>query len=545
MEKRTFTNTKKFLHIPIRDDNPSVGKYVKVYDGEKLVHEFYFNVALDGKAPDFYVALNLANYKEKEVTFVCEYSDAKGIFDGFIHGETPELEKDLYPNLYKEPSRQQIHFSSRRGWMNDLNGLFYKDGKFNVYFQHNPFGSRNGFINVSWGHTITKDLVHFTEYPDVIMPISTRCFIASGSSFVDENNFFGKGKGAIISACTYLQSHQYNGRPKVTQNEGQNLYYSTDDGMTFTRFDFNPIIPVPDGYDWRDPKIFEHDGKMYILVFEPIGEQPSTSFYLTLDGKKWDRISSGEKFHECPDFFELDVVNTDEKYYVMYGGNGRYSIGTFKDFKFTAIEQDLYLDYGGWNSIYAGQTFCNYPSSKKRIYVAWLVDSNMRCTYLEGQGYGIEGFNSSMSLATELSLVKTKLGYRVFRKPIDALLSLRKDSFEYEFKKSGFIKTPCEYEFTLGEFDVEFTINGEKLKFDAKNRKFISDTRYYKEYEIITDGEIKVRMFADVKSIEIFVADEICLSYYIDTRVTQVSVESDKPIKATAYNLKSIWGENK
>lgn len=544
MEKRIFTNTKKFLHIPIKDDNPSVGKYIKVYDGEKLVHEFYLNVAFGNVEPDFYVALNLANYKESEVTFVCEYQDANGIFDGFIYGDTPEKQKDLYPNLYKEPSRQQIHFSSRRGWMNDLNGLFYKDGKYNVYFQHNPFGSRNGFINVSWGHAITTDLVHYEEYPDAIMPISSRCFIASGSSYVDNNNFFGKGKGAIISACTYLQSHQYNGRPKITQDEGQNLYYSTDNGMTFTRFDFSPIIPVPDGYDWRDPKIFEHNGKIYILVFEPVSEEPSTSFYVTEDGKNWKKVSSGEKFHECPDFFELDVVNADEKFYVMYGGNGKYSIGTFENFKFTAIEQDLYLDYGGWNSIYAGQTFCNYPSTKKRVYLAWLVDSNMRCTYLEGQGYGVEGFNSSMSLATELSLVKTKLGYRVLRKPIDELLSLRKDSFEFEFKKSQLLKTPCEYVFTLSDEDVTFTIRDESFTYNAKERKIISNTRYHKEYQFITAGEIKVRMFADTKSIEFFMADEISLTYYADTRIQELKVESSKPLKAIVYNLKSIW-ENK
>ncbi len=541
MEKCVFTNTKKFLHIPVKDDNPSIGKYIKVYDGEKLVHEFYINVAFGDVKPDFYVALNLANYKEKEVTFVCEYQDAKGIFDGFIYGETPEEQKDLYPDLYNEPSRQRIHFSSRRGWMNDLNGLFYKDGKYNMYFQHNPFGSRNGFINVSWGYATTKDLVHFQEYPDVIMPISSRCFIASGSAYVDNINFFGKGKGAIISACTYLQSHQYNGRKKVTQNEGQNLYYSQDDGKTFTRFDFNPIIPVPDGYEWRDPKIFEHNGKMYILVYEPIGEEVSTSFYESKDGKTWTKVSSGEKFHECPDFFELKVVNADEKLYVMYGGNGAYSVGTFENFTFTPIEQDLHLDYGGWNSIYAGQTFSNYFSDEKRIYVAWLIDDNMRCTYLEGQGYGVEGFNSSVSLACEISLVKTKYGYRVFKKPVDALLELRKDSFEYEFKNSQLLKTPCEYVFTLGDNDVTFTVRDESFTYLAKDRKIISNTRYHKEYQFITEGDITVRMFADTKSIEFFMADEISLTYYADTRIHDLKVESNKPLKATVYNLKSIW----
>jgi fructan beta-fructosidase len=232
MCEKTFRNDKRFLHIPICDEHPRNYQYIKIYDGARIAGEFHIGIAYGDKPTDFFVALNLGNYGSPSVTLVCE-SDIAGIFDGIVGGGNPEEEKELYPNLYSEPTRQQIHFSPKRGWLNDPNGLFIKDGKFHLYFQHNPFGSRHGGVNVSWGHATSDDGVHFTEYPDAIMPHSSRCLVASGSAIVDKNNSFGKGEGAVIAAYTALQARQY-GRTPVTQNEGQMLLYSIDDGKTFT-----------------------------------------------------------------------------------------------------------------------------------------------------------------------------------------------------------------------------------------------------------------------------------------------------------------------
>ncbi len=548
MAKRVFLNNKQFVHIPICDEHPVNYRYIKVFDGEKLANEFHIGVAHSEKPTDFYVALYLGYYEKDTITLVCEDEVPEDFFDGFVQGKQPEDEKSLYPNLYNEPTRQQIHFSPKRGWLNDPNGLFWKDGKFNIYFQHNPFGSRNGGVNVSWGHAITEDCVHFREYPDVIMPYSSRCHVASGSSLVDENNRFGKGKGAIISAYTALQSIQYRGRPRITQNEGQMLLYSQDDGMTFTYFDKNPIISVPNGEEWRDPKILEINGKLVAIVYEPIDGIASTSVYTSKDGVDWECASSGEKFHECPDFFPLEVTETGEKLYVMYGGNSQYSIGTFENFKFNAIEQGHYLDYGGEGGnnegIYAGQTFSNYPDTKARYHIAWLIDSAMRCFIADDYEFNRVGFNSSLSLICKLTLHKTSRGYRIFRTPNENLETLRRDYEEIELSATQILDTPAEYIFALdGEEPITFTISGYGFTYNPRSRT-IRTTRN-KEYVLCVDGTPTVRLFTDKRSLEFFINGETSLSYFATPESQPLEISGVAGIKAKKYKLASIWENSK
>lgn len=162
MVKKVFEKGLSYIHIPICDEIPDHYNYIKVYDGDRLANEFHIGIAMPsfGKNTDFYVAMYMENYKN-EVTLVCEEDVPEDYFEGIIKGEEPEKEKELYPELYREKTRQLIHFSSCIGWMNDPNGLFYKDGKFNMYFQHNPFGSHHCGVNISWGHAVSEDGIHF------------------------------------------------------------------------------------------------------------------------------------------------------------------------------------------------------------------------------------------------------------------------------------------------------------------------------------------------------------------------------------------------
>ena len=210
-----------------------------------------------------------------------------------------ENEPDLYPDLYHEPTRQQIHFSPRRGWMNDPNGLLCTSEGYNIHFQHNPFGPQHGCANVSWGRAVSGDGVHFKEYPDAIMPYSTRCHVASGSAVLDRYNMSGFGADTIIAAYTALQSIQFQGRPPV-HNEGQHLLYSRDGGKTYQYFPWSPIIPVPEGEEWRDPKIVQVDEKtLCILVYETFEGKDCVSFYIS---------------HDSPisiSFFDCEIIHTD------------------------------------------------------------------------------------------------------------------------------------------------------------------------------------------------------------------------------------------
>lgn len=538
MAKRKFFNDKNYIHIPIHDVHPENGNYIKVYDGNTLANEFHMTVSSSADETDFYVALYLGNYKSENITLECDDGVPETFFESFIQGKKPEEEKELYPNLYSEPTRQQIHFSPRCGWMNDMNGLFFKDGKFNVYFQHNPFGSRHGGVNVSWGHTVSEDAVHFTEYPDAIMPYSSRCLVASGSAYVDNNNISGKGKGTILAAYTALQSLQYRGRKKVTQNEGQMLLYSTDDGMTFDYFENNPIIPVPEHEEWRDPKIFEKDGTLFAIVYEPENGNPSTSFYSSTDCKDWKLASKGGNFHECPDFFPLEVENEDKTFYVMYGGHGKYSIGTFENFEFTSVQDGLFLDYG--DSLYAGQTFANSPDTKYRYHLAWLKDRYLCCCIDPDYVFGGVGFNQSASLMTKLSLRKTEFGYRIFRKPHENLVKLRSSESEVVLTSSQMLDIPAEYVFTLDtQSPVTFSLNGRGFTYNPAERSF--ETTCGKKYFMCTRQAPKIRMFVDKRSVEYFVSDEIGITFFATPQETPLLITGAEKISATKHKLNSIW----
>ena len=264
MVRKTFILNDPILHLPVEDTERMW--YVKIMDGERQFAEFY--IALSCK-PDFYCPLYLYALKGKTVTLCCDDENVPDdLFEGIAEGGSIEERPKLYPDLYEEAERQQVHFSSRRGWLNDPNGLVYADGAFRMCYQHNPYGPNHGGVNVSWGLAVSGDGVHFTEYPDAICPWDSLTHIASGSAVVDEQNLSGKGAGTILASYTALESEMMKGRTSVG-TRGQILDYSTDGGYTFHHLTEEPIISVPAGEWWLDPKILQvEDGKLCIAVYE-------------------------------------------------------------------------------------------------------------------------------------------------------------------------------------------------------------------------------------------------------------------------------------
>lgn len=181
MIQKEFKVTGKFLHIPVRSGDPESFYYIEVITEGKVRNEFLIGIAAPDEQFDFYVPLDMKRYDTDTITLVCRQENVKNnIFDNLIVGNEMEKHPELYPDLYKEEIRQQVHFSPARGWLNDPNGLFYKDGVFNIYFQHNPFANHHFSTNVSWGHAVSTNGVHFRECGDAIMPRSSRYHIASG-----------------------------------------------------------------------------------------------------------------------------------------------------------------------------------------------------------------------------------------------------------------------------------------------------------------------------------------------------------------------------
>ena len=338
------------------------------------------------------------------------------LFDSIIVGGEMEERTDLYPDLYREEGRQQVHFSPKRGWLNDPNGLVYVNGEFHMNYQHNPYGPTHGAVNLSWGFAVSRDGVHFKEYPDVIRPWDMQTSIASGSAIVDENNLSGYGKGTVLAAYTALANRIFDER-KPVGTRGQMLMYSTDGGYSFQYFEKNPIIPSSPTQGWRDPKILSmEDGSLCIAVYEKYEGKNCVSFYSSNDCVNWTFRSRTMDLYECPDLFEMTAAESGEKKWILYGGNGMYRVGTFENYAFTQIGESHYLDYG--SATYAGQTFNSHPDKDSRYHMAWMRDLSQSWHYNpDDEKHGL-AFSQSMSLICRFTVPDTKLGYRLFRVPI-------------------------------------------------------------------------------------------------------------------------------
>ena len=545
MAERIFNITKEhpILHIPVLH---AIDKwYVKVEDTETAEQFAEFHIGMSTDEISYYYPMYLYELIGKQVKLSCKDENVPDeLFDGIIQGSIIEDHPDLYPNIYHEKERQQIHFSSRRGWLNDPNGLFYDGEKFHMYYQHNPYGPYHSGVNISWGHAVSVDGIHFKEYPDAIRPQNSVVLIASGSVLLDSYNITGLGCDTVLAAYTVHGSLQYKGRnPKIVWS--QMLVHSTDGGYTFKPFGKGNIIEVPEGECWRDPKIlFVDDGTLCIAVFETYEGKNCVSFYSSKNGHDWKFESRTMDLYECPDLFPIEISETGERLWVLYGGRGMYRVGRFENYKFEQIGDIFPMDYG--TSVFSGQTWNSHPDKNVRYHMAWISES----IWNEGPPYPLP-FSQSMTLMCRLSLHKTKTGYRLFRAPTDALKSLRsRSAIAISKMVSGQGNTvlqlpvPGDTELTLNcTSNTQILVNGQGFTYDPTTNKLSFTSG--KEYTLISDGPLSVRVITDVRSVEFFICDEISATY------SSLDPEKEMNISGTNYslegqmwNLNSIWEKN-
>ena len=534
MVRKTFTLTDPVLHLPVEDTDRMW--YVKIMDGDRQFAEFY--IALSDQ-PQFYCPLYLHALEGKTVELSCDDDNVPtGLFDGILEGGTIENRPELYPGMYDEPERQQVHFSSRRGWLNDPNGLVWVNNSFHMCYQHNPYGPNHGGVNVSWGLAVSEDGIHFTEYPDALRPWDSLTHIASGSAIVDENNLSGKGAGTVLASYTALESGMKKGRKSIG-TRGQILDYSTDGGFTFDHLTEEPIISVPAGEWWRDPKILQvENDSLCIAVYETWEGKNCVSFYSSRDCVHWEFRSRTMDLYECPDLFPLTVTETGEKLWVLYGGAGYYSVGTFENFTFHPIGERHHLDYG--TATYAGQTWNSHPDAMSRYHIAWFRDPSIHWDYNPEVNRGVP-FAQSMTLLCRFTLHKTDDGYRLFRNPLEALDTLRiGEASVTTLPSSVTIDTPADMEVTLNAEEAVFlTVNGRGFTYDpaARTVKFTGD----KEYRLVTDRPFTVRIVLDTHSAEFFVCGEISATFAVTEKEKTLSVSDNASGQVKVWALNSIW----
>ena len=386
-----ISNPKKYLILPIQE-SCAEGK-VKLDTGSPA--DMAMDIRLATDSIDYYVPFALPE-GTKEAKFVINKVKSNAIcWDNIQLADTFSTENtDYYRPIY--------HHTPLYGWMNDANGLVYKDGEYHLYFQYNPYGSMWG--NMHWGHSVSRDLIHW-DHLDPAIARDTLGHIFSGSTVIDHNNSAGYGKDALIAFYTSASDEH---------GQIQCMAYSNDNGRTYTKYENNPILTPFDGLkDFRDPKVFWYEPakKWYMIV----SADKEMRFYASDDMKDWTYLSSFGKGYgvqpnqfECPDFIQLPVDgNEQNKKWVMivninpgclFGGSAtEYFVGDFNGTTFTCDtkpEVTKWLDFG--KDHYA--TVCFSNTGERVVAVPWM--SNWQYANITP----IRQYRGANALPRELSL---------------------------------------------------------------------------------------------------------------------------------------------
>ncbi len=415
--------------------------------------------------------------------------------------------------LYKETYRPQYHFSAKEGWINDPNGLVFYKGEYHLFFQHNPFGTDHG--NMTWGHAISKDLVHWEQLENKLLPDEMGTMF-SGSAVVDWNNTTGFQTGdekvlvAIYTAAGGT-SPESEGQPFT-----QCLAYSNDRGRSWTKYQGNPVLEnLAKGN--RDPKVFWHKATQRWIMTLFMKEDCHFAFFSSPDLKTWRHLQDMETegTRECPDFFEIAIDgDTANKKWVWTGANGCYFIGSFDGYSFTPESELLTADWG--NNFYAVQTYSDIPEEDgRRIQIAWMWRK-------EGQ-YPDMPFNHQMNFPNELLLKTSSRGIRLVRQPIKEIEGLYNKTHSFNNLSLEPSQNPLanidtdlidmSFELELGTASG-FTLNirGTEISYNAKTKELSC----LDKIAVLgrANNYVQLRLLLDRTSIELFVNEgETCMSF--------------------------------
>jgi fructan beta-fructosidase len=400
---------------------------------------------------------------------------------------------------YHEPLRPQFHFTARQNWLNDPNGLVFFHGEYHLFFQRNPDGNHWG--NMTWGHAISHDLVHWQELDDAITP-DARGTIFSGSAVVDWHNSAGLQSGLEPALLAFYTAAGGTSPESKGVLFTQCLAYSNDRGRTWTKYRKNPVIPhfVVEN---RDPKVFWHEPtKHWIMALYLDGND--FALFRSLDLKRWERTDkvTVPGSIECPDLFELSVEgDAGDSKWVFWTANNVYVVGDFDGTKFTPTDKPQRFEFGA--NRFAAQTFSDIPSADgRRLQIAWM----------RGGRYPEMKFNQQMTFPTALTLHATSAGYRLRSLPVAEVEMLRGEPFEWKGELSDqsnplekFVSDACEMKLTAtlnAEGRIILDARGEHLAYNAKSEELsLGDS---KARVPLSDGKLMLRILVDRTSIEVF-----------------------------------------
>lgn len=520
-------SVKKFLLLPVQENAPE-GK-VNIIVNNEFQLEQNINIRLAREKVDYYVPLDLSAYQGKSVSV-----DVTGMPASSLCWKEIKL-SDTFDSSNRETYRPVYHHTPVYGWMNDPNGMFYKDGVYHLYFQYNPYGSMWG--NMTWGHSTSTDLTHWTHEGTAIVPDAWGA-IFSGSCVVDKDNTAGFGKGAVVAFYTSAKSTPWG------DIQSQSMAYSLDNGKTFIKYEYNPILTSTER-DFRDPKVFWYAPRKHWVMMLAVGQE--MQIYSSGNLKEWKKESSFGAMQgahggvwECPDLVEVAVEGSKEKKWVLicnlnpggpFGGSAaQYFVGSFDGKKFVneSPTQTKWLDWGKDN--YATVTWSNAPAGRC-IALGWMSN------WQYANNVPTTQYRSANTLARDLTLYRVGGELYLKSKPSPEIKKARAEEKKIPtFEVKGNYEVASLLADNKGAYEIEMTIEnkgtskidfslmnekGEKVAmyYDVVRKQFVMDRSasgivgFSRDFPAVTvapvrnTDQIHLRLFIDRSSVEVFGED--------------------------------------
>jgi fructan beta-fructosidase len=531
----SFTVERRRLILPIKNGAKQTELMVEV--GGRRERQYQVELATRPDDVDWYAFFDLDAFRGQTATVRATRATAEGFALVRQSDDVPGSER-----WYSESLRPQFHFSQAVGWNNDPNGMVYLAGEWHLFFQHNPVGWNWG--NMTWGHAISRDLVHWEQRPEALFPKTMLVGDAfSGGGTVDFKNTAGWKTGTDdVLVVSFTDT-----------GAGESLAYSNDRGRTMTSYPGNPVVK----HRGRDPRIIWYPyrngdvplnekaktlgGHWVMAVYdEPEHEPRGIAFHTSTDLKVWQQQSRLPGYFECPEIFPLPVDgDASRKRWVVFAGDAKYAVGTFDGRKFSP-------DHDGreqvhWGPYYASQTFANAPGGR-RIQIGWVQIA------MPGMP-----FNQTFSFPEELSLHATADGVRLFAKPVEELALIHRKRFAAPAQRLN-PGTPVALKAEGELFDIRavfeagdarqfgLNIGGDRITYDAVEQR-LGDAPLKP-----VDGRITLQVLVDRPMIEICgndgrVSVTAARSHHGAVSAIEAFAEGGtaRLVSLEAFELESIW----
>ena len=537
----------RYILLPVQETAQEA--VVKVLSNGTVVLKANVSLAID--KTDYLVPLDLGEWNGSSILLDITMRQGRGVrrdpSDDVCWSEMTTAPAFNFANKEKK-YRPTYHFSPDWGWMNDPNGMVYKDGEWHLFFQYNPYGSFWG--NMHWGHAVSKDLVHWENLGIALAPDDLGA-IFSGSAIVDKENVAGFGRNAIIAMYT-----------SDGDSQTQSIAYSNDNGRSFTKYAGNPVIMAEDTRDFRDPKLFWDPQSKQWKVILAAGQE--VQFYSSDNLKDWTYDSSFGLAYgnhngvwECPDLVRLPFEGKDKYVLILninpggpFGGSAtQYFVGSYdgKTFKCDDLPTvTRWMDYG--KDHYATVTWSNAPDNRT-VAIAWMSNWQYANSVPTTQ------FRSANSVPRDLSLIRKGKEVLLKSTPSPEMEALRGNPVQLALATAPveLFDTPQRaYELVIRfnlpkKEDVTFVLSNETgeqvvFSYNAAVQTFSMDRRgsgtvkFSKSFAAVTTapttvgGKMELRLLVDSASIEAF-GEDFCMTNLV--------------FPASPYNILKMYGNTK